>query len=172
MTCCEYKSLIGLACAVFMLSASAWADDPQSRTIPIAVADFDYVDTSGEANNQQDQHQARLQTFVRTIRADLADSGKFRIVELSCVNDSCSAGQANAVQLIADARRAGARLLLYGGIQKMSTLIQNAKAQVVDVEANQLVFDRLLSFRGDTDESWQHAERFLMRDLVSKDFSR
>lgn len=168
----EHKSLIGGACVVLMILVPAWADDPRSPAVPIAIAGFDYVDTSGEPKNQQAEHQARLQTFVGMIRTDLADSGKFRIVELVCLKDSCSAGQANAGRLIEDARRAGARLVLYGGIQKMSTLIQNAKAQVVDVEANQLVFDRLLSFRGDTDESWQHAERFLVKDLVSMDFSR
>lgn len=167
----KYKSLTGSAFAVVMLLEPAWANDPPTRTIPIAVAGFDYIDTSGEARNQEAEHQARLQTFMRTIRADLADSGKFRIVEFACPKESCSAAQANAEQLIEDARRAGARLLLYGGIRKMSTLIQNAKAQVIDVEANQLVFDRLLSFRGDSDEAWQHAEQFLVRDLVSKDFS-
>ena len=49
----------------------------------------------------------------------------------------------------------------------MSTLIQHSKVQVVDLETNKLVFDRLISFRGDTDESWQRAERFLVRELRS-----
>ena len=69
--------------------------------------------------------------------------------------------------LVESARAAGARFLLYGGIQKMSTLIQHSKVQVVDLQTNKLVFDRLISFRGDTDESWQRAERFLVRELRS-----
>jgi hypothetical protein len=43
---------------------------------------------------------------------------------------------------------------------------------VIDIEANKLLFDRLISFRGDTDEAWQRAERFLVRELVSQDFPR
>jgi hypothetical protein len=39
--------------------------------------------------------------------------------------------------------------------------------QVVDLAADKLVFDRLVSFRGDTDESWQRAGRFLVRELTS-----
>ena len=49
----------------------------------------------------------------------------------------------------------------------MSTLVQNAKIQVVDIEEDKLTFDRLITFRGDTDESWQRAERFIIRDLMS-----
>ena len=168
----ENGRLAGATLAGLMLLAPAWADDRQTQPIPIAVAGFDYVDRSGEVLDQQAEHQARLQAFARMIRADLADSGKFRVVEFICPKDSCSAGEGNADQLIDSARRAGARFLLYGGIQKMSTLIQYAKAQIVNVEANQLVFDRLVSFRGDSDDAWQHAERFLVRDLLSQDFSQ
>ena len=50
----------------------------------------------------------------------------------------------------------------------MSTLIQNAKVQVVDIAENKLRFDRLITFRGDTDKSWQRAERFIVNDLISE----
>ena len=75
-------------------------------------------------------------------------------------------------EIVASARAAGAKRLLYGGIQKMSALIQNAKVQVVDIEDNKVTFDRLITFRGDTDESWQRAERFIARDLMSDPSAR
>jgi hypothetical protein len=156
---------------MLILSTPLRGDDAQARPIAMAVADFDYTDTSGEPTNQQSEHEARLQVFSRTIRDDLASSGKYRIVTLVCGPSPCS-GPADPAGFMENARRAGAKLLLYGGIHKMSTLIQNAKVQVIDIEANKLLFDRLISFRGDTDEAWQRAERFLVRELVSQDFPR
>ena len=101
------------------------------------------------------------------LRADLGQDGRYRTVNLECQQPPCTAGQSAGATLVESAHAAGARLLLYGGIQKMSTLIQHSKVQVVDLETNKLVFDRLISFRGDTDESWQRAERFLVRELKS-----
>ncbi|MGA2125721.1 MAG: DUF2380 domain-containing protein [Xanthobacteraceae bacterium] len=157
----------GLAAAMLVLAAPSRAEDPTAAQIPIAVADFDYTDASGEADNQRAEHAARLEIFARMIRSDLAGSGKYRVVALACAPAPCSAGRIQPAMLLEDARRAGARLLLYGGIQKMSTLIQFAKSQVVDVDADKLVFDRLITFRGDSDEAWRRAEQFLVGELVS-----
>ena len=49
----------------------------------------------------------------------------------------------------------------------MSTLVQWAKIQVADEEQGRIVFDRLLTFRGDTDEAWQKAESFVARDVLN-----
>jgi hypothetical protein len=57
---------------------------------------------------------------------------------------------------------------LFGGIQKLSTLVQRAKAQVIDVQTEQLVFDRLMTFRSDNDDARQHAEAFLVKDITAQ----
>jgi hypothetical protein len=67
------------------------------------------------------------------------------------------------------ARKAGAKLLLYGGIHKQSTLIQWAKVEVIDLERDRLVYDRLFSFRGDDANAWRRAEQFLAKDLEGVD---
>jgi hypothetical protein len=158
---------IGLVSTILLAAIPARGEDSAAAPIAIAVADFDYTDTSGEAIDQQAEHQARLKAFAGTIRADLARDGRYRIVDLACPQPPCSAGQVAPDVLLDSARAAGAKRLLYGGIQKMSSLISNAKIQVVDIEDNKLTFDRLITFRGDTDESWQRAERFVVRDLIS-----
>ena len=48
----------------------------------------------------------------------------------------------------------------------MSTLVQWAKIQIADEEQGRIVFDRLVDFRGDTDEAWQKAESFIARDVL------
>jgi Tol biopolymer transport system component len=158
---------LALAWVVLIASASARTEELRARPMPIAVADFDYTDTSGEPTDQQAEHRARLQAFVNAIRADLNHDGHYRVVALACRQSRCAAGELSPADLIESARAAGAKRLLYGGIQKMSTLVQNLKIQVVDIEENKLTFDRLITFRGDTDESWQRAERFVVRDLLS-----
>lgn len=57
--------------------------------------------------------------------------------------------------------------MLIGGVHKTSTLVQWAKVQAIDVDAERVVLDKLLTFRGDTDEAWDHAEVFLARELTT-----
>jgi hypothetical protein len=47
--------------------------------------------------------------------------------------------------------------------------VQWARAQVIDVAAERLAFDRLLSFRGDNDKAWQRTEAFLVNELLAAD---
>ncbi len=56
-------------------------------------------------------------------------------------------------------------MLVYGGIHKVSTLIQEAVVQMVDVEQDRLVVDRRISFRGDTDDAWRRAAAFAATSL-------
>ena len=157
-----------LGCVVLALATPAWAAEP----IALAVADFDYTDTSGEAADQGSAHAARLEQFVQSVRAELAGSGSYRVVTLACPKSPCSARSTDPATLIQAAQQSGARLLLYGGIRKMSTLIQFGKAQVVDLETDQLVFDRNISFRGDDDEAWKRAAEFLADELKKADLAK
>jgi len=73
--------------------------------------------------------------------------------------------------LVSAAVKADARLLVYGGIHKMSTLIQWGSVQVVDVQRKELLLNRLFSFRGDTDEAFRRAANFIgqtLHDLTPK----
>lgn len=139
-----------------------------AEPIAIGIAEIDFTDTSGELTDQQAVHDTRRRDFAAALRNDLMASGKYRIVELNCGKAPCSVANQIPSDLIDAAKRAGARLLLYGGVHKMSTLIQNMKAQVVDIAADKLVLDRLISFRGDTDEAWQRVEQFLAQELIAQ----
>jgi len=154
----------GLTFAIVIAAGLARAEDQRTAPVSIAVVDFDYVDTSGEARDQRVEHEARLRAFMRAIRDDLAGSGHYRIVALDCSQAPCAAG--GSAQLMKDAHSAGATLLLYGGIHKESTLIQWMKVEAIEVENGKHLFDRLMTFRGDTDESWMRSERFLIKQLT------
>jgi len=153
-----------LFAALLTLGSPALADSAAPFTL--AVIDFDYVDTSGEPNDQREDHARRLRDFMMSLRRDLARDGKFRIVALDCGDAPCAVGKETPTELFDSAKKAGARLLLYGGVHKMSTLVQWAKTQLVDVEKNRLIDDRWLTFRGDDDEAWRRAEAYLAKRLA------
>ena len=138
----------------------------------LAVAEIDYVDTSGEVIDQSADHRRRLRAFEASLRGDLTASGKLRSVALDCPPNACSIGDIDANQLIGKAQAAGADFLLIGALHKVSTLVQWAKFDMIDVKSQKLSFERLVSFRGDNDEAWRRAEAFIVRDIMDREFMR
>jgi hypothetical protein len=153
--------------AIFLfigLLSPACGETPPCPVV-IGLLDFDYIDTSDEPRDQSAEHARRLRAFMAALRRDLEDGGGYRVISLDCGAEPCAVGRATPGELFDAAKKAGARLLLYGGVHKMSSLVQWAKTQLVDVEKNRLVDDRWLSFRGDDDESWRRAEAYLAKRL-------
>jgi hypothetical protein len=128
---------------------------------PVVVADFDYSDSSGEIADQRAEHAGRVKAFAALLRDRLAGEGKYKVLHLDCIKITCSAESMGADDLVAAARNADAQLLIYGGIHKMSTLITWGSVQVVDVQQKQVLLSRNFSFRGDTDEAFRRAAKFL-----------
>lgn len=138
----------------------------------LAVAEMDYVDTSGEVIDQGADHRRRLRAFEESLRRDLTATGKLRNVVLDCPPNACSIGDMTVSQLIGKAQAAGTDFLLISAFHKVSTLVQWAKFDIIDIKANRLAFERLVSFRGDNDEAWRRAAAFMVRDIMDHDFTQ
>ncbi len=159
-----------LAMSAFFLTPSldpARADAGGSLLPGLALLDFNYVDTSGETRDQTAEHQKRLDAFMLALRQDVTASQKYRIVPATCHPTPCEVGRSALSELQDAARQAGAKILLMGGVHKMSTLIQNARVIAVDLETNAVVLDKLVTFRGDTDEAWKRAETFIAQQITA-----
>jgi hypothetical protein len=141
----------------------------QTAAPSLAVIELDYIDTSGEVRDQRADHARQLNAFVESLRSDLGTSGKFRIISFDCLPDACPRSTTTPAELVAAAEKAGAAYVLLGGIHKESMLIQWAKIEILDVGRQRIIFDRLLSFRGDDDTAWRRAEAFLARDILEQD---
>jgi len=133
--------------------------------IAVVVADFDNVDTSGEAGDRTAQHAVRVRDFSSLLREGLAGVGNYKVLRLECDKPTCSVGSLGGDALISAARRSRARILVYGGIHKMSTLIQFGEMQAVDLDRAQLLVRRSFTFRGDSDEAFRHAAGFICQSL-------
>jgi hypothetical protein len=131
----------------------------------MAIIDFSYVDTSGEPADQAAAHQQRLQGLMTALRRDIAADRRFRLVPIACGEGPCTADAAAPGDLLLAARNAGAGILLIGGIHKQSTLVQWAKVDAIDIDADRVVLTRLFTFRGDNDEAWQRAAAFMSRQI-------
>jgi hypothetical protein len=127
----------------------------------VAVADFDYVDTSGETLDQGGVHTARLAEFAERLRQGFAADPRFADVALACAASPCSARSLPAGMLEQAAAGAHARLLVFGGLHKMSTLVQWIQVEVLDLETHRILLSRTLSFRGDTDKAWRRAAEYV-----------
>lgn len=135
-----------LALSAVLLVVLSCSPAAAEAAIGVAMDDFSYTDTSAEPANQTAAHERRLSAFMAALRRDIGEGGRYRLVP-------------SAMD--------GAAFKVVGGIQKTSTLVQWAKVAVIDVGTRKLVMDKLYTFRGDNDESWERAEIFVSREVMA-----
>ena len=157
---------LGLLAAIAFHPGLVRQGRAQGEPPVLAVAEIQYVDTSGEVIDQSADHFRRLREFEASLRTDLAASGKVRNGVLDCPPNACSVGDIDPDQLLDKAQAAGAAYLLISSFHKVSTLVQWAKFDIVDVKNRNVVFNRLVTFRGDNDKAWRHAESFVVREIL------
>ena len=138
---------------------------PAGAAEVVAVADLDFVDSSGEVADQTADHAARLARFADTLRAELGASGSAEVVVPAC-DEPCSPARTPFEAMAEATRAAGAERLLVGNIHKISTLIGSVKLTLIDLPADRVVCTRVLSYRGDDDAAWEHAASFAAADVV------
>jgi hypothetical protein len=157
---------LALVVAAVLYAGPITLSQAQGEVPALAVSEIQYVDTSGEVNDQSADHVRRLREFEASLRTDLAAGGKIRNVTLDCPPNACSVGEIDIAQLVDKAQAAGAAYLLVSRFHKVSTLVQWAKFDIVDVKTRNVVFNRLVTFRGDNDTAWRHAESFIVREIL------
>ncbi|MFN5672151.1 DUF3280 domain-containing protein [Bradyrhizobium sp.] len=148
------------------MSAGAVRAEPPK----LAVFDLELIDTSlqGEMNGPRTDEQARLLRAGDQVRKELADSGKFRVLDIAPVNAAAHGSNLQAcggcdVKL---AGELGADLAMTGVVQEVSNLILNINLYLRDVHTGQLVAAASADMRGNTDESWSRATAYLVRNRL------
>jgi hypothetical protein len=154
----------GLLTGLFL--GSSLISDASAATAgqALAVDDFNYIDTSNEPTDQTAVHENRLRAFMTALRDDVTADQRFELVPSSCAPNCPTEGPALGDRLRA-ASQAGTQILIIGIVQKISTLVQNVLTVAVDTTSQRVVFKKFFTFRGDDDEAWQRAERFLSEEV-------
>ena len=132
----------------------------------IALFGFDFVNTSPAPTTPEETE--RLHRLGTELRDALASSGRYEIADTAPVAERLAAGPAirgcNGCEL--DYGRAvGADQIAFGWVQKVSNLILNINLVIEDADGRKLHADSV-DIRGNTDESWDHGLRWLLRERV------
>jgi len=132
---------------------------------------FDLINTSLEPTSSAEK--ARLMQLDALFKQQVAASPAYDLVALSqAVQADLDA--ANEIRNCNGCERdfavkAGADLAAWGTVQKVSNLILNINLYVEDAASGRMIFVKSVDIRGNTDESWQHGLRYLLRNYLLKD---
>jgi len=156
---------------VFLLSMLVSLVPLHAAELPkLVVFDFEMIDTSlpGQFYGPQAAEHDRLLRVGDQMRKELGESGKFQIVDIAPVNaaahqsnlQACGGCDAKLAQQL------NANLDITGVVQKVSNLILNINVYLRDVHTGRLVAAASVDMRGNTDESWSRATRYLIRERL------
>jgi len=161
----DLHASLAAAALGLVLAVSPARAEPRTA---VAVANFDFLDTSGEAKDQSETHVRRLKALSDFLREQLAGSSKLELMKLPCEAAQCTATDPGFEQLAQQAKQAGARFVVIGIVKKTSTLIGWIEYSVLRVDDQRAVCGELITYRGDTDESWRRAAKFSAGQIVNR----
>ncbi|UWU90848.1 DUF3280 domain-containing protein [Bradyrhizobium sp. CB1015] len=154
-----------LAIAALLLTGSAALADPPK----LAVFDFELIDTSlpGEFYGSKPE-EARLVRISEQLRKELAESGRFLVLDIAPVREAARHANLQAcggcdLKLAA---QLGADLEITGLVQKVSNLIINLNIYLRDVKTGNMITAASADMRGNTDESWSRTMSYLIRNRL------
>ncbi|BBU59369.1 hypothetical protein KU6B_56340 (plasmid) [Mameliella alba] len=108
---------------------------------------------------------ARLAMLEQMVRQRFAEEG-YELLDLDPVREDLDRIVNPAKCYGCDTRMAtklGADYALVGEVQKVSNLILSMNLQMRDAETGQMVKGRVVDFRGNTDQSWSRAMRYILK---------
>jgi hypothetical protein len=161
-----------VATAVLFAAAVA-AGQVHAAPIKAAVFDFEFIDSSTEGEidgvradqtKRVEQTTEQVRNFLKEANVELVDVAPALddIKHIKSLKDCTPCAQKAAQSL-------GADLAVVGHIQKVSNLILNINVQILDVETGKLVRGGSADIRGNTEETWTHGTKYLMKRNILKE---
>jgi hypothetical protein len=165
-------ALLGFALAGPSLAGVAQPAVERARTL--AVLEVELLDEQGNPATQAAQA-VRLRDATAQLRRELAERGLYEVRDAApaaALERELRAGHEFLYRCDECAAQVGERLgvdlVMTPWVQKVSELILNFNVQLVDVRTGRAVFTKSVDMRGNQDESWTRAVRYLVRDMAEK----
>ena len=140
----------------------------------LAVLEFELVDDQNNPLTKAAQ-EVRLRNATQQIQRELSERGLYRVVDPApshALQTKLRSEQEFLYRCDDCASQAGkllgVDLVMATWVQKVSELILNLNVQVFDVAAQRVIFSKSVDMRGNEDQSWTRAVRFLVRDMAEK----
>jgi hypothetical protein len=159
------RALLLASALVLSVAVPVRAESPK-----LAVFDFELLDTSlqGEVAGPRNDEQDRLMRAGDQLRGELAQSGKYDLLDISPVNAAAHGSHLQAcggcdVQY---AQQLGADFAMTGVVQKVSNLILSITIYLRSTHTGHLVASASADMRGNTDESWSRTISYLVRNRL------
>ncbi len=129
----------------------------------------DSMQTAVKGDN--DDEQARLVMLDEIVEKAFAEHG-YELVDLAPVQADLERVLNPAKCNQCDTRMAaklGADYSLVGEVQKVSNLILSMNLQMRDAKTGEMIKGRVVDIRGNTDQSWQHGMRYILKHSFFKE---
>ena len=162
---------LGAAVSLGLGNAATAADLWQGRTA--AFFGVTYLDTSleGEINGPRADETART-ALVQTILADALEAHGLTLLDLAPVAEKLAriANPADCYGCeVRMAAELGATYSVVSEVQKVSNLIQSMNVVVRDAASGAVVRALAVDLRGNTDEAWSRAMRYILKNGIFKE---
>ena len=146
--------------------ASAEQDAPT-----IAFLGFQIINTSVEPIKEEEQQRSEMLNRIFLEQVDASHS--FKVVPVPPdVRQQIANGPAfaNCNGCQRDyGRRAGAELVAWGTVQKVSNLILNINLYMEDVRREKLIFGKSVDIRGNSDELWRRGLDYMLHNYLFRE---
>jgi PQQ-dependent catabolism-associated CXXCW motif protein len=120
------------------------------------------------------EHEARLKAESLRLRQDLAATGMYRLLDNAAVQPEIDRLRLQQAYLhdcngcdLDLGRQLHADLALVAWVDRVSGLILTLTFEMHDVKTGQITARKSYDFRGDSDNAWNHAIDYMVRDMKS-----
>lgn len=163
---------VGLAVILVLGALEAHALKAHAAEVPkVALVSMELINTSLQPTT--DAERARLDKIKTELGQLLDASGRYKVLPLPDEVAKAAAARPNIAGCagcqIDWGKQAGADLVVWGTVQKVSNLILNINVYMDDVKTGKSVFGTSVDIRGNTDESWDRGIRYLVKNNILKE---
>lgn len=158
-------ALLGLASAAVLPGASNAANPHNTAFLGVHFQNDNemYEPTS-------DAERKRIEKVGQVFTTKLAESTKYRFADVSPdLKARIAAGQAPGECggcEVDYGKELGTEWVAWINVQKVSNLILNMNVYIADVHANKMVFVRSVDIRNNSDEGWERAINYLLKNYL------
>jgi TolB-like protein len=173
------KHWVHLACVGLMtLSGAATTGATAGMANPtVAIFPFELLDSSQEGElflKVRPEETKRLDLLTNELKARLTASGQFQVASMDAMAAEIKAAaplfKCNGCETVL-AKKSGAKLAMFGLVQKFSDTLLAVNIQVIDAETGVLKNAYSSGVQGNTDDAWVRGVSYIVRNRLLSEIS-